>query len=135
MLKDGGGWCMMFIERCRAIACLRVVDKRSFNRLHKKKMMADGGGKHEERENNLVSRHLGEGLIQLVGDGLELFLLMDQFICSECPEEWPPYHLGASGSFLVPLGSRLRACRLPFATSVLISLRTQRGPQPASTWW
>lgn len=36
--------------------------------------------KKREDLNNLVSRHLGEGLIQLVGDGLELFLLMDQFI-------------------------------------------------------
>jgi len=33
-----------------------------------------------ERENKLVSGHLGEGLVQFVGDGLELLLLVHQFM-------------------------------------------------------
>jgi len=33
----------------------------------------------EEKE-GLVSRHLGEGLVQLVGDGFEFFFFMNKFI-------------------------------------------------------
>ena len=38
-------------------------------------------------EGKLVSGHLGEGLLQLLGDGLELLLLGDQLILQ-------PVHLG-----------------------------------------
>jgi len=41
----------------------------------------DGSTKESvEVKEGLVARHLGEGLVQLVGDGLEFFFFMNQFI-------------------------------------------------------
>jgi len=87
---------MIYIERCImacAPAILRVVGIDTsaaehvslLKRLHKiddgRRLLRKAYEEIEEtREYNLVSRHLGEGLVQLVRDGLELLLLVDQFI-------------------------------------------------------
>ena len=40
-----------------------------------------GGGGGDDGGKGLVAGHLGEGLVELVGDGLELLLFVYQLIC------------------------------------------------------
>lgn len=78
----------------------------------------------------LVARHLGECLVQLIGDGFEFLFLMYQLICFECPGRQPPYLLPSSYFSPWKPTNRPLACQPPSEASARISRQTQLSPQP-----
>ena len=76
----------------------------------------------QEWKSILVSGHLGEGLLQLLGDRLVLLLLGDQLILQ-------PVHLGN-----IAFKNIMKKWAPPSAVSAQTSQQTQRGPLPASAW-
>jgi len=80
----------------------------------------------------LVARHFSEGLVQFVGYSFEFLFLVDQLICSECPERRPPFLLPFACFSPSSSASHLRACRPPFGASERTSRQILPWPQPAS---
>ena len=81
----------------------------------------------EKRRSILVSGHLGEGLLQLLGDRLVLLLLGDQLILQ-------PVHLGNIKDGIIAFKIKTKKWAPPSAVSGRTSQRTRRGPRPASAW-